>query len=161
MRVALTSGACCAAILATAAVCDAQVGGNLAKFPPKDVSVRISTTDDGQPELSVDEIKLVTGGYYRLNFECPDVVDDLRGWRIEMPDLLRSSHLRLVSVGDIEIHLQGLSFHAIECDEVGTARVSLVPIRPGTYDLHVGNVPLAIRRAAGQGKSAVVHVVVE
>ena len=35
---------------------------------------------------------------------------------LEMQDLLRNSHLRLVTVGDIEIHLQGLRvFNAIEC----------------------------------------------
>lgn len=39
---------------------------------------------------------------------------------------------------------QGPSFHAIECDEVEIARVSLVPIRPGICDLHVSNVSLAI-----------------
>ena len=35
-----------------------------------------------------------------------------------------------MTVGDIEIHLQGLSFNAIECDEVGMAHVSFVPIKP-------------------------------
>ena len=42
-----------------------------------------------------------------------------------MPRLLNNAHLRLVSVGDMEIHLQGLSFNAIECDEIGSATVSL------------------------------------
>ena len=45
--------------------------------------------------------------------------DDLAGWRIEMAQLLNNAHLRLVTVGDIEIHLQELTFNAIECDEVG------------------------------------------
>ena len=88
--------------------------------------------------------------YYRLNVNCPDVKDDLTGWRIEMPDLLRNSHLRLVTVGDIEIHLQGLSFNAIECDEIGKAHVSFVPIKPGSYQLYVGNVPSAVRRPIGE-----------
>ena len=44
-----------------------------------------------------------------------------------MRELLQNSHLRLVTVGDIEIHLQGLSFNAI-CDEIGSAHVSLVQL---------------------------------
>ena len=153
--------------LATPGAGLAQVGGNLAQYPPKGVDLTITTGEDGSPQLSTQEIELVTGEYYRLNLHCPDVQDDLRGWRIEMPGLLRSSHLRLVTVGDIEIHLQGLSFHAIECDEVGSAHVSFVPIKPGTYDLYVGNVPLAVGRPIGEagrqleGKSVIGRFVVK
>ena len=53
-------------------------------------------------------------------------------------------------VGDIEIHLQGLSFNAIECDEAGSASISFVPIKPGTYPLYVGNVPLAVGKPIGE-----------
>ena len=124
--------------------------GNLAQYPPLGVDMTISTTKEGFPSLAPSEIPLNTGQYYRLNINCPDVKDDLTGWRIEMPDLLRNSHLRLVTVGDIEIHLQGLSFNAIECDEIGSAHVSFVPIKPGSYQLYVGNVPSAVRRPIGE-----------
>jgi len=124
--------------------------GNLAQYPPMGVDITISTTKEGFPSLAPSEIPLNTGQYYRLNINCPDVKDDLTGWRIEMPDLLRNSHLRLVTVGDIEIHLQGLSFNAIECDEIGSAHVSFVPIKPGSYQLYVGNVPSAVRRPIGE-----------
>ena len=124
--------------------------GNLAQYPPMGVDLTISTTKEGFPSLEPSEISLNTGQYYRLNVNCPDVKDDLTGWRIEMPDLLRNSHLRLVTVGDIEIHLQGLSFNAIECDEIGSAHVSFVPIKPGSYQLYVGNVPSAVRRPIGE-----------
>ena len=67
-----------------------------------------------------------------------------------MPEFLNNAHLRLVTVGDIEVHLQGLSFNAIECDEVGSAHVSFVPIKPGAYPLYVGNVPLAVGRPIGE-----------
>ncbi|MEM6583039.1 MAG: hypothetical protein AAF699_17305 [Pseudomonadota bacterium] len=110
----------------------------------------ITTSENGMPNLEPMEIPLLTGQYYRLNIHCPDVRDDFSGWRIEMPGLLRNSHLRLVSVGDIEVHLQGLSFNAIECDESGSAHVSLVPIKPGSYQLYVGNVPLAMGRPIGE-----------
>jgi hypothetical protein len=130
--------------------CAAQVGGNLAQYPPTDLNLRVTTGPDGDPLLSQEEFQLVTGDYYRLNLSCPDVEGDLSGWRLEIADLLQNSHLRLVSVGDVEIHLQGLTFRAIECDEAGSARVSFVPIRPGTYDLYVGNVPLAVGRPIGE-----------
>ena len=68
-----------------------------------------------------------------------------------MAGLLNNAHLRLVTVGDIEIHLQGLSFNAIECDEIGSAHISFVPIKPGSYQLYVGNVPLAVGRPIGEG----------
>ena len=124
--------------------------GNLAQYPPTPVDITITTSKDGMPILEPIEISLNTGKYYRLSINCPDVKDDLTGWRIEMSDLLRNSHLRLVTVGDIEIHLQGLSFNAIECDEIGSAHVSFVPIKPGSYQLYVGNVPSAVRRPIGE-----------
>ena len=131
------------------ALTHAQVSGDLAAGPPLDIFVEISTGPNGEPVLSRQEFKLTAGAYYRFNIHCPDVTDDLAGWRVEVTDLLSNSHLRVVSAGDIEIHLQGLTFRAIECDEIGSARFSFVPIRPGSYDLDVGNVPLAVGRPAG------------
>ena len=124
--------------------------GNLAQYPPLAKDITITTGVNGIPTLKPKVVNLLTGKYYRLNINCPDVKDDLTGWRIEMHDLLRNSHLRLVTVGDIEIHLQGLSFNAIECDEIGSAHVSLVPIKPGNYQLYVGNVPSAVGRPIGE-----------
>jgi hypothetical protein len=149
-RALLRAAAAAWGVLLLPAAPHAQVGGNLAAGPPLDLFVEIRTGADGEPVLSATEFKLVTGEYYRFNIDCPDVADDLAGWRIEVTDLLANSHLRLVSVGDIEIHLQGLTFRAIECDEIGRARFSFVPIRPGTYDLRVGHVPLAIGLPIGQ-----------
>ena len=124
--------------------------GNLAQYPPLGKDITVTTGVDGIPLLEPKVINLLSGKYYRLNINCPDVKDDLTGWRIEIQDLLRNSHLRLVTVGDIEIHLQGLSFNAIECDEIGSAHVSFVPIKPGNYDLYVGNVPSALGRPIGE-----------
>ena len=123
--------------------------GNLAQYPPRPVDLQITTGRDGGPNIDPSEIVLESGRYYRLAIHCPDVQGDLTGWRIEMPELLNNVHLRLVTVGDIEVHLQGLSFNAIECDEVGSAHVSFVPIKPGGYPLYVGNVPLAVGRPIG------------
>ena len=124
--------------------------GNLAQYPPLGKDITVTTSIDGMPQLKPEVVNLLTGKYYRLNINCPDVQDDLTGWRIEMQDLLRNSHLRLVTVGDIEIHLQGLSFNAIECDEIGSAHVSFVPIKPGNYELYVGNVPSLLGRPMGE-----------
>ena len=128
----------------------AESMGNLAQYPPQKKDITISTSENGMPILEPTEISFFTGNYYRLNINCPDVSDDLTGWRIEMKDLLNNSHLRLVTVGDIEIHLQGLSFNAIECDEIGSAHVSFVPIKPGKYKFYVGNVPSAVGRPIGE-----------
>lgn len=124
--------------------------GNLAQYPPQRMTLTISTTDQGEPLLSPSRLELDSGRYYRLTIDCPDVQGDLSGWRVEMPQLLNNAHLRLVAVGDIEIHLQGLSFNAIECDEIGSASVSFVPIKPGNYPLYVGNVPLSLGRPMGE-----------
>jgi hypothetical protein len=124
--------------------------GNLAQYPPRAIDITITTARDAMPVLHPKVIRLLSGRYYRLTIHCPDVRGDLLGWRFEMPGLLNNSHLRLVTVGDIEIHLQGLSFNAIECDEIGSAHVSFVPIKPGTYPLYVGNVPLALGRPIGE-----------
>ena len=124
--------------------------GNLAQYPPERSELTITTADNGAPQLQPEELLLNSGQYYRLTIDCPDVRDDLTGWRIEMPEFLNNAHLRLVTVGDIEVHLQGLSFNAIECDEVGAAHVSFVPIKPGVYPLYVGNVPLAVGRPIGE-----------
>lgn len=124
--------------------------GNLAKYPPIRKTLTVSSSADGMPRLAPMEMRLLSGRYYRLSIKCPDVQTDLSGWRLEMPKLLNNSHLRLVTIGDIEVHLQGLSFNAIECDEIGSADVSFVPIRPGQYPIYVGNVPLAVGKPIGE-----------
>lgn len=145
----------------------AQSLGNLAQYPPLKKQLTITTADDGMPVLTPPMLSLQSGRYYRLTISCPNVRNDLRGWRVEMAGLLNNAHLRLVTVGDIEIHLQGLSFNAIECDEIGAAHVSFVPIKPGEYQLYVGNVPLAVGRPIGEsgvqtgGKFVFGRIVVE
>ena len=135
---------------AAAANGSAQSLGNLAQYPPIPTQLTITTSNGGNPIIEPSVIQLDSGNYYRLTVSCPDVKGDLSGWRLEMPRLLNSAHLRLVSVGDMEIHLQGHSFNAIECDEIGAATVSFVPIKPGSYEFYVGNVPLAVGRPMGE-----------
>lgn len=132
-------------LVAGTPVCvSAQVGGNLAQYPPVELQIEITSTPEG-PVLSATEFELVTGEYYRMNITS----DGEEDWRFEAPDLLQNSHLRLVTVDQIEVHLQGMSFRAIEIDEGGTARFSFTPIRPGTYEFFVGDVPSLVGRPIG------------
>ena len=115
---------CVLAFLFTPLVVEAQVGGSLVEFPPLDISLEISETADGKPVVSMDSIELITGEYYRLNVTSSGETD----WRLEMPDLLQNSHLRVVTVNDgIEVHLQSLVFRAIEFDEPGKISLSFTP----------------------------------
>jgi hypothetical protein len=134
------------ALAAGAAPGAAQVGGNLAALPAVDIKIDITTDKDGAPVLSQKEIKLTTGEYYRLNFTS----DGKKVWRIEVPDLLQNSHVRVVTVNDVEVHLQGMVFRAIEFDKAGAASFTLTPIKPGAYQLYVGNDPAAVGRPIGE-----------
>ncbi|MFO1185737.1 MAG: hypothetical protein U1E56_13280 [Bauldia sp.] len=111
--------------------------GTVVLGAPKDIFMEVRTGPKGQPILSVKEFKLTLGGYYRFNFVCPDAKDDSTGFHLEVNDLLANSHLRVISVEDIEIYMQGMSFRAIECDEAGAARFSFHPMRRGVYDIYV------------------------
>ena len=122
------------AVALTAWATLAHAEGNLAAQPPMDLNVDVTAGDAGPPKLSASEFELVTGKYYRLNFTSTP------GWRIEAPDLLQNVHLRVLAIGDVLVHLQGLIFRAIDLSEAGgAASFSFVPIRPGTYYVLVQN----------------------
>lgn len=114
-----------------------QESGVIGSPPPEDITLEVTTGGDGEPILSQDQFDLALGGYYRFNFVCPDAQDDSTGFHFEATDLVANSHIRVLSVGDIEFYMQGLSFRAIECDEAGSARFSFHPMRAGVYDLYV------------------------
>ena len=82
----------------------------MAAGPPLDIHLEIASGPDG-PRLSTGTFDLVTGEYYRLNVTS----DGDEPWRLEIDDLLRSSHLRIVTINGIEVHLQAQTFRAIEC----------------------------------------------
>jgi hypothetical protein len=124
----------------------AQVGGNLAAGPPVELELTISETAEGKPQISATEFKLITGEYYRLNVTSSGKTD----WRLELPDLLQNSHLRVVTVNGVEIHLQSMVFRAIEFDEPNKASFTFTPIRPGIYKYTIGRNPIAQGLPAGQ-----------
>lgn len=129
--------AAAAGLLLLSVSAQAQQPGVIASGRPVDIFLEVTTGPNGQPILSTDEFQLVTGGYYRFNFVCPDAKDDATGFHFEATDLVANSHLRIYSVSDIELYLQGQTFRAIECDEPGAARFSFHPMRKGVYDLYV------------------------
>ena len=139
---------CALALALTGAAAHAQVGGNLAAGPPLDIELEITTGPDG-PLLSTAEFDLLTGEYYRLNITS----DGTEPWRLEVDDLLRNSHLRIVTINGIEIHLQALAFRAIEFDVGGTAQFSFTPIRTGTFEFTVSDVPSVQRQRADGGRT--------
>jgi hypothetical protein len=139
------SGVAIAVIGLTLVQVQAQVGGNLAAGPPLDLYLGIATTPTG-PVVSPTRFELITGKYYRLNVTSKGDPD----WRLELPDLLQNSHLRVLTISGIEVHLQAMVFRAIEFDTPGTASFSFTPIRPGTYKFTVGDNPIALGLPAGQ-----------
>lgn len=138
MNSAAPRAAALAALLAFAQSVAAQESGVVAAPPPVDVVLEVTTGPNGEPVLSTDELRGVLGGYYRFNFVCPEEsLNDDTGFHLEVEDLLANAHLRVVSIGDIEIYMQGMSFRALECDEAGSARFSFHPMRRGTYEIYV------------------------
>ena len=132
---AIVVATCGLALALAAPAAQAQVGGNLAAGPPLDIHLEIATGQDG-PLLSTTEFDLVTGEYYRLNVTS----DGAEPWRLEVDDLLRNSHLRIVTINGIEVHLQALAFRAIEFDSRSAVSVSA----------HIGCRRARENRAAGR-----------
>jgi hypothetical protein len=112
--------------------------GTVVLGAPKDITLEIKTGPDGGPMLSAAEFRLALGGYYRFNIVCPDAKMNA-GFHFESPDLMANMHLRVVSIAQIEIYMQGQTFRAIECDDAGAARFSFHPMRKGSYDILVRN----------------------
>lgn len=145
-------GAALGLVLAGAA--HAQVCGNLVKYPPVDVRIDITTGAGGKPVLTPARLDLVTGEYYRLTFSSDGQGKDERGEplarRVELNEFLANIHLRILTISGIEVHLQGMSFRAIELDEKGEASFTFTPIRPGDYPVYVGPNPVSLGHPAGE-----------
>ncbi len=135
---AAAAGILAMTVAATQAQDRMQEPGVVGSPPPQDFSLTVVTGENGEPVIEGEsEFTLALGGYYRFNFVCPDAEEDQSGFHFEAPDLVANSHLRVYSVGDIELYIQGQTFRAIECDEAGSARFSFHPMRRGVYDLYV------------------------
>ncbi len=142
------------AAMAMTGAAHAQVGGNLAAYPPVDVRIDITTGEGGKPVLTPQRLEMVTGEYYRLTVASDGQGKDARNEplarRVEVNEFLANIHLRILTINGIEVHLQGMSFRAIELDEKGEASFTFTPIRPGEYQVYVGPNPFGLGRPAGE-----------
>ncbi|MEM1403047.1 MAG: hypothetical protein AAGG55_06940 [Pseudomonadota bacterium] len=141
------------ALLYTAAS-GAQVGGNLTKYPPNELRLEITSGENGAPILNPQRFEITTGDYYRLTISSDGAGKSPRGGtqsrRFEAPEFLSNVHLRILTINDIEVHLQSMSFRAIELDEAGEASFTFVPIRVGEFPMTVGPDPLSVKRQVGE-----------
>ena len=148
------STVCLAFALGFVGLAHAQVGGNLTKYPPNELRLEITTGESGEPVLTPERFDLVTGDYYRLTISSDGKGKSPQGGtqsrRFEAPEFLSNVHLRILTIDDTEVHLQGMSFRAIELDEAGEASFTFVPIRVGEFPITVGPDPLSVKRQVGE-----------
>ena len=88
------------------------------------------TLSSGQP-LASAPYELEAGKYYRL----PIHADGTAEIAIEGPDFFRNVWVDEVVVNDIEVRPLGVA--SLEFDDEGTATISFVTIRPGSFALRI------------------------
>ena len=75
--------------------------------------------------------ELEAGKYYRIDITA----DGSAELAIAGPDFFRNVWVNEVVINDIEVRPLGVD--SIEFDDEGTATISFVTIRPGTFELHI------------------------
>jgi hypothetical protein len=90
------------------------------------------TLASGKP-LTSKPYELEAGKYYRL----PITSDGTAELAISGPDFFRNVWINEIVVNDIEIRPLGVE--SLEFDDEGTAEISFVTIRPGTFTLRIPN----------------------
>ena len=88
------------------------------------------TLSSGQP-LTSAPYELEAGKYYRLPIEA----DGTAEIAIEGPEFFRNVWVDEVVINDIEVRPLGVA--SLEFDDEGTATISFVTIRPGTFILRI------------------------
>ena len=96
---------------------------NRADLPPLTLAA-------GKP-VAAGEYRLKSGTYYRIDI----VADGSQELALSGGDFFRSVWINEIVVNDIEIRPMGV--HSIEFDSAGTARMSFIPIVPGTFKLSI------------------------
>jgi hypothetical protein len=102
------------------------------------------TLSSGQP-LTSAPYELEAGKYYRLPIEA----DGTAEIAIEGPEFFRNVWVDEVVINDIEVRPLGVA--SLEFDDEGTATISFVTIRPGTFILRIPG-------TSGDTQQAVFHV---
>jgi hypothetical protein len=88
------------------------------------------TLASGQP-VAEGPYELESGKYYRIEIEA----DGSAELAIAGPDFFRNVWIDEVIINDIEIRPLGID--SLEFDDAGTASISFVTIRPGTFTLRI------------------------
>ena len=125
MKAALCGLAACLS-LAVAGDALAQAGlmtGGAKKLDP-------ITLASGKP-LAAKPYQLEAGKYYRIDI----VADGSQELAIAGPDFFRNVWVNEIVINDIEVRPLGVD--SIEFDDEGTATLSFITIRPGTFNLHI------------------------
>ena len=81
--------------------------------------------------LAAAPYTLDSGGYYRIDVEC----DGSGELALSGSEFFRAVYVDEVIIEDIEVRPLGLD--SLEFDAAGTATISFVAIRPGTYTLSI------------------------
>ena len=125
MKAALCGLAACLS-LAVAGDALAQAGlmtGGAKKLDP-------ITLASGKP-LAAKPYQLEAGKYYRIDI----VADGSQELAIAGPEFFRNVWVNEIVINDIEVRPLGVD--SIEFDDEGTATLSFITIRPGTFNLHI------------------------
>lgn len=88
------------------------------------------TLASGQP-LAKAPYELEAGKYYRIAIQA----DGSAELAIAGPQFFRNVWVNEVVINDIEIRPLGVD--SIEFDDEGEARISFVPVQPGTFELRI------------------------
>jgi hypothetical protein len=98
------------------------------------------TLSSGQP-LAAAPYELESGKYYEL----PINADGTAEIAIEGPDFFRNVWINEIVINDIEVRPLGVE--SLEFDDEGTATISFVTIRPGTFVLRIPGTTGATQQA--------------
>jgi hypothetical protein len=88
------------------------------------------TLASGQP-LAKAPYELQAGKFYRLDIEA----DGSAELAIAGPDFFRNVWVNEVVINDIEVRPLGID--SLEFDDEGTATITFITIRPGTFELRI------------------------
>jgi hypothetical protein len=98
------------------------------------------TLASGKP-LAKAPYALESGKYYRIAIKS----DGSAELALEGPQFFRNVWVNEVVINDIEVRPLGID--SIEFDDEGSATISFVPIRPGTFELRVPGTSSDAQRA--------------
>ncbi|NNF76586.1 MAG: hypothetical protein HKN05_01025 [Rhizobiales bacterium] len=119
----------CAALLIAGHTASVQAEGFAGLLSGKKRLAPI-TLASGKP-LAEKPYELKSGKYYSIDL----VSDGSAELAIEGPDFFRNVWVNEIVINDIEIRPMGVS--SLEFDDDGTATISFVTIRPGTFTLRI------------------------